>query len=98
MELAYRILIDQKFLYRSVHAAFVNTKWYETWLERTLFVDPIIYDVQDAGVLSQMQGQPCNCHRTRHTGEDTLVFRVFVVVLSLITSWWVAAAAAGYAF
>ena len=24
---------DQKFLYRSVRAAFVNTKWYETWLE-----------------------------------------------------------------
>ena len=69
MEFAYDIMLDQKFLYRSVHAAFVNTKWYETWSERTLFVDPIIYDVQGPGVLSRMQGQPCNCRYTRHISQ-----------------------------
>ena len=77
-ELAHGILLDQKCLYKSVHAAIVNTKWYGTWLEGALFVDPIIYDVQGAGVLSRTQGQP---YRKAH-----LLFRVFVVVLSLITS------------
>ena len=91
-ELAFGILLDQKCLYKSVHAAIVNTKWHGTWLEGALFVDPIIHDVQGAGVLSRTQGQPCNCHRKTH-----LLFRVFVVVLSLITSRWVAAAAAGSA-
>ena len=27
MEFAYGILLDQKFLYRCVHSAFVNKKW-----------------------------------------------------------------------
>ena len=87
--------LDQKFRYRSVHAACVNAKWYETWLERTLFVDPIIYDVQEPGVLSRMQGQLCDLsHKThRHWSRHTCC-SVFVVVLSLITSWWEATAAA----
>ena len=58
MEFAYGILLDQKFLYRCVHASLVNTKWYETWSERTLFVDSIINDVQGLWVLTRMQGQP----------------------------------------
>ena len=33
MERVYGILLDEKFLYRSVHAAFVNTNWDEAWLE-----------------------------------------------------------------
>ena len=63
------------FLHRCVHAAFVNTKWYEKWSERTLFVDPIINDVQGLCVLTRTQGQLLNCHDTRHTatGQDTLV-------------------------
>ena len=52
MEHVYGILLDEKFLYRSVHAAFVNTKWYEAWLERTLLLDPIIFDMWGPGVLS----------------------------------------------
>ena len=36
-----------------MHAAFVNTKWYEKWSERTLFVDPIINDVRGPGVLTR---------------------------------------------
>ena len=42
MEFAYGILLDWKFLCRCEHAAFVNTKWYETWSERILFVDPSV--------------------------------------------------------
>ena len=79
MEHVYGILLHKKFLYRSVHAAFVNTKWYETWLDRTLFVDPIIHDVHDVqepGVLSWAPGQPCNSHHSRHTGQDTVVCSV----------------------
>ena len=49
---------------QNVHAAFVNTKGYETCSERTLFVGPIINDVQGLCVLTRTQGQPCNCHRT----------------------------------
>ena len=45
MEHVYGILLDEKFLYRSVHAAFVNTNWYEAWLERTLLLDPITFDI-----------------------------------------------------
>ena len=33
MEHFYGILLDQKFLRRCVHASFVNTKWYEAWLD-----------------------------------------------------------------
>ena len=73
MEHVYGILLDEKFLYRSVHAAFVNTQWYEAWLERTLFLDPIIFDMWGPGVLSWAPGQPCNSHHARHTGQDTLV-------------------------
>ena len=73
MEHVYGILLDQKFLYRSVHATFVNTKWYEAWLERTLLLDPIIFDMWGPGVLSWAPGQPCNSHHARHTGQDTLV-------------------------
>ena len=40
LEHVYGILLDEKFLYRSVHAAFVNTKWCEAWLERTLLFGP----------------------------------------------------------
>ena len=71
MEHVYGILLDEKFLYRSVHAAFVNTKWYEAWSERTLFLDPVICNVREPGVLSRMQGQACNCHRTRHRTSIT---------------------------
>ena len=85
------ILLDQKFLYRPVHAAFVNTKCFEKWSERTLFVDPIIHDVQETGALSRMHGQPFDCHwlkTHRHWSRHTCC-SVFVVVLSLITSWCV---------
>ena len=60
MEHVHGILLDQKFLYRSVHAASMNTKWYEAWLERTLFLDPMINDICGPCVLSRMPGQPCN--------------------------------------
>ena len=43
MELAFGILLDQKFLYRCMDAPFVETKAFS---QRTLFVDPIINDVQ----------------------------------------------------
>ena len=67
LEHVYGILLDEKFLHRSTHAAFVNTKWYEAWLERTLFLDPIIFDMWIPGVLSWASGQPCNSHHERHT-------------------------------
>ena len=67
LEHVYGILLDEKFLHRSMHAAFVNTKWYEAWLERTLFLDPIIFDMWIPGVLSWASGQPCNSHHERHT-------------------------------
>ena len=73
LEHVYGILLDEKFLYRSVHAAFVNTKWYEAWLERTLLLDPIIFDMWGPGVLSWAPGQPCNSHHSRHTGQDRVV-------------------------
>ena len=73
LEHVYGILLDEKFLYRSVHAAFVNTKRYEAWLERTLLLDPIIFDMWGPGVLSWAPGQPCNSHHARHTGQDTVV-------------------------
>ena len=69
----YGILLDEKFLYRSVHAASVNTKWYEAWLERTLLLDPIVFDMSGPGVLSWAPGEPCNSHHSRHTGQDTVV-------------------------
>ena len=75
LEHVYGILLDEKFLYRSVHAAFVNTKWYEAWLERTLLLDPIIFDMWGPGVLSWAPGQPYNSHHSRHTGQDTLAVR-----------------------
>ena len=73
LEYVCGILLDEKFLYRSVHAAFVNTKWYEAWLERTLLLDPIIFDMWGPGVLSWAPGQPCDSHHAIHTGQDTLV-------------------------
>ena len=73
MEHVYGILFDEKFLYRSVHAVFVNTTWYEAWLERTLLFDPIIFDMWSPGVLSWAPGQPCNSHYSRHSGQDTVV-------------------------
>ena len=73
MEHVYGILLDEKILYRSVHAAIVNTKWYEAWLVRTLLLDPIIFDMWGPGVLSWAPGQPCKSHHARHTGQDTLV-------------------------
>ena len=91
MEIAYGILLDQKFMYRCVHAVFANTKWYETWSERTLFVDPIICDFQEPGVLSRMQGQRCDCQRTRHTatGQGTLVvqFSLLFFLVSQVGGW-----------
>ena len=79
MEHAYGILLDEKFLYRSVHAAFVNTKWYEAWLERTLLLDPIIFDMWGPGVLSWAPGQPYNSHHARHKTLRHLLFRVCFV-------------------
>ena len=78
LEHVYGILLDEKFLYRSVHAAFVNTKWYEAWLERTLLLDPIIFDMSGPGVLSWAPGQPCNRHHARHTGVPYLRFGSFL--------------------
>ena len=94
MEHVYGILFDEKFLYRSVHAAFVNTKGYEAWLERTLLLDPIIFHIWSPGVLSWAPGQHCNSHHARHKTLRHLLFRVCVVVLSSVTSRSVAAAAA----
>ena len=59
--------------HRSVHAAFVNTKWNQTWLERALLLDPIIFDMWSPGVRSWAPGQLCNSHHARHTGQDTRV-------------------------
>ena len=79
LEHVYGILLDEKFLYRSVHAAFVNTKWYEAWLERTLLLDPIIFDMWIPGVLSWAPGQPCNSHHSRHIRLASLcAFVLFV--------------------
>ena len=94
LEHVYGILLDEKFLFRSVHAAFVNTKWYEAWLERTLLLDPIIFDMWILGVLSWAPGQPHDSHHARHKTHRHLLFRVCVVVLSSVTSRSVAAAAA----
>ena len=67
MEHVYGILLDEKFLYRSEHAAFANTKRCEAWLERTRLLDPIIFDMWNPGVLSCEPGQHCNSHHARHT-------------------------------
>ena len=95
LEHVYGILLDEKFLYRSVHAAFVNTKWYEAWLERTLLLDPIIFDMWGPGVLSWAPGDPCDRHLARH---DLSIHSLCSVstpwVLFSITSRSVAAAAA----
>ena len=72
LEHVHDILLDEKFPYRSVHAAFVNTTWYEAWLERTLFFGPIIFDMWSPVVLSWAPGQLCNCQHTRHTDHDRL--------------------------
>ena len=74
MEHVYGILLDEKFLHKSVHAAFVNTKWYEAWLDRTLHLDPIIYDV-----LSWKPSLPRNSHHARHKTHRHLLFRICVV-------------------
>ena len=63
-----------------VHAALVNTMWYDTWSECTLFVDPIIDDVQGLSVLTRTQGQPCNRHHTRHAA--TALTRFSIISLS----------------
>ena len=60
MELAHGILLDQKLLRMCVRAAFVNTKRYETWWERTLFVDPIVNDVCGPNVLTWLHCDPCD--------------------------------------
>ena len=90
MKFANGILLDQKFLYRSEHGAFVNTKWDETWSERTLFVDPSTTS-RVLACLSRMQGQPCNCRYTRHTatGQDTLAvpFSLVFFLLSQVGGW-----------
>ena len=90
LEHVYGILLDEKFLYRSAHAAFVNTKWYEAWLERTLLLDPIIFDIWNPGVLSWAPGQPYNSHHARHTNQDTLVvpcLRCGFFLLSQVGRW-----------
>ena len=66
MEFVNGIVLDQKFLRRCVRAAFVNTKWYETWSERALFVDPIINDVWDLRLLSLFHDENCDCTRIQH--------------------------------
>ena len=95
LEHVYGILLEEKLRYRSVHAAFVNTKWYEAWLERTLLLDPIIFDMFVPGVLSWAPGDPCNSHHARH---DLSIHNLCSVstpwVLFSITSRSVAAAAA----
>ena len=42
MEFDRGILLDHKFLFWCVRAAFVTAKWYAMWSERTLLVDPMI--------------------------------------------------------
>ena len=56
-----------------MHAAFVNTKWYEAWSGRTLLLVPIFFDMWCPGVLSWAPGDHCNSHHARHTGQETLV-------------------------
>ena len=91
MKFACGILLDQKFLCRSVHAAFVNE-----------VVRGVVGAHPPFGPRSSV------CSRGRQTSlvtpstQDILVmtqllFRVCVVVLSLVTSRWVAAAVAGSA-
>ena len=94
MEHVHGILLDEKFLYRSVHAAFVNTNWYEAWLERTLLLDPIILTCG-----SRVCSRGRQASLVTAITQDTLVktqslFRICVLVLSSITSRSVAAAAA----
>ena len=69
----FGILLDEKFLYRSVRVVFVNTKWYETLLERVLLLDPIIFEMWIPKVLSWAPDEHCNSHYVRHTDQDTLV-------------------------
>ena len=90
MEHVYGILLDEKFLYRSVHPAFVNTKWYEAWLERTLFfgLDHLRYVEPGCALVGTRRALQQPPHKTHS------LFRICVVVLSSITSRSVAAAAA----
>ena len=87
MELSHGISLDQKVLYRSVHAAFVNTEWHEAWLERTLFLE------------SRVRACSRGCQASLVTVITQvilvmthLLFRLCVVVLSLVTSRCVVAA------
>ena len=43
-------------------------------VERTLLLDPIIFDMWIPGVLSLAPGQPCNSHHARHTGHSLMRF------------------------
>ena len=92
MEFAHDILLDQKVLYRSVHATFVNTEWHEAWLERTLFLESRV----------RACSRGCQASLVTVITQDILVmthllFRLCVVVLSFVTSRWVTEAAAGSA-
>ena len=94
MEHVYGILLDEKYLYRSVHAAFVNTKWYEAWLERTS-----CWTRSSSTYGAQVCSRGRQASLVTAITQDTLVktqslFCVCVLVLSSITSRSVAAAAA----
>ena len=62
-------------------------------LERTILLDPIIFDMWSL-VVRLGTRQPHNSHHARHKTHRHLLFRVCVVVLSSTTSRSVAAAAA----
>ena len=97
MEHVYGILLDQKFLYRSVHAAFREHEVPRVVVGAHPLLGPDLLRRLGPGVLSWTPGQPCNSHHARHTTHRHLLFRVCVVVLSCITSRSVAAAAASSA-
>ena len=90
MEHVHGILLDQKFLCRSVHAAFVNTKCTRCGWSAPSFRtrSSTICGAQWA------PGEPCNSHHARHKTHSHLFFHVCVVVLSFVASRSVAAAAA----
>ena len=95
LEHVYGILLDEKFLYRSVHAAFANT---EVGTRRG-WSAPSFWTRSSSTCGSRVCSRGRQASLVTAITQDTLVktqslFRIFVVVPSSITSRSVAAAAA----
>ena len=73
VEHVYGILLDEKFLYRSVHAVFREHEVVRGVVGAHPPVGPDHLRHVGPGVLSWAPGQPCNSHHSRHTGQDTVV-------------------------